>query len=141
MLDVLDISATGLTVQRHRMTGIANNIANAETTRAGVDKNGEAIPYRRRATLQRQRGGVFGRQLQGVMGKYIQDPRPFKEVYDPGHPDAIKQGPKAGYVRMPNVDITVEYVNALNAQRGYEANVQVMNVSKTMMNSAIRILA
>lgn len=141
MFGILDISATGLSVQRHRMTGIANNIANAETTRTGFDKEGNAIPYRRRLALQHQKGGTFGKALQGVRASYIQDPRPFKEVYMPSHPDAIQEGRKKGYVRMPNVDVTVEYVNALNAQRGYEANVQVMNVSKTMMNNALRILA
>jgi flagellar basal-body rod protein FlgC len=138
MLEILDISATGLNVQRHRMNMIANNISNAETTRAGRDAQGKVIPYRRRTTLLNPRGGIFAKKLKGVYGRYVKDPRPFKEIYRPGHPDA---DPETGKLKLPNVDVLTEYVDAMNAQRNYEANVRVMSVTKSMINSAIRILA
>ena len=59
----------------------------------------------------------------------------------PGHPDAMQDGPLRGYVRMPNVNLTVEYVDALEASRAYEANVSVMNVSRTMPNQSIELFA
>jgi flagellar basal-body rod protein FlgC len=55
----------------------------------------------------------------------------------PGHPDADKDG----YVRFPNIDLSIEYVNMLEASRAYEANVTMMEVTKSMMNASLRLIA
>jgi flagellar basal-body rod protein FlgC len=135
MLDILDVSASGLTAQRIRMNAIASNIANAFTTR---DATGAANPYRRRVAIFRV--GMAGQPDggQGVRVEQIaQDPSPLPMKYQPGHPDANA----AGYVRMPNVDITTEYVDALEASRAYEANVAAIEATKALMASALKIIA
>jgi flagellar basal-body rod protein FlgC len=65
------------------------------------------------------------------------DKSPFRRHYDPGHVLADKDG----YVNLPNVDWVVEHVNALEASRAYEANVTMMEVTKSMMNSVLRLIA
>jgi flagellar basal-body rod protein FlgC len=62
-----------------------------------------------------------------------------KLVYDPTHPDAIKSGPRAGYVEMPNVNVVDEMVDMISASRSYEANVAVVNGSKSMFMKAMEI--
>lgn len=69
------------------------------------------------------------------MVKIVEDPSPFRLVYDPTHPDADENG----YVRMPNVNIVREMVDLINAQRAYDANVAAFNVTKNMVNSALQI--
>jgi flagellar basal-body rod protein FlgC len=65
------------------------------------------------------------------------DQSPFQKRFEPGHPDADGEG----YVSYPNIDLAMEYVNALEASRAYEANVTMMEVSKAMLNSALRLIA
>jgi flagellar basal-body rod protein FlgC len=60
-------------------------------------------------------------------------------VYDPTHPDAIKTGPREGYVEMPNVDIVTEMVDMIAASRAYEANASIIDGSKTMFQRALDI--
>jgi flagellar basal-body rod protein FlgC len=60
-------------------------------------------------------------------------------VYDPTHPDAIKTGPRAGYVEMPNVNIVTEMVDLIAASRAYEANAAMINGSKAMFLKALEI--
>jgi flagellar basal-body rod protein FlgC len=137
MFDTLDISASGLQAQRVRMDTIAANIANLNTTR---DADGRANPYRRRfavfASGLSGRGADAGKP--GVhVGRIKQDDSPFQKRFQPGHPDA---GPD-GMVLYPNIDLSVEFVNALEASRAYEANVTTMEVTKSMMNSTLRLLA
>jgi flagellar basal-body rod protein FlgC len=60
-------------------------------------------------------------------------------VYDPTHPDAIKTGSQKGYVEMPNVNIVEEMVDMISASRSYEANVAVINGSKSMFMKALEI--
>ena len=134
MFEALDVSASGLVAERIRLNAIASNIANAFTTR---DTAGAANPYRRRVAVFRvgmpqtpDGGGVRVEQV-------VEDPSPLPLKYMPGHPDANAEG----YVRMPNVDLTVEYVDALEATRAYEANVAAMEATRTIMASALRIIA
>ena len=61
--------------------------------------------------------------------------------YEPGHPDAIKDGPRAGYVAYPNIDLTTEFVNAMEATRAYEANIGAIEVSKDLAQQTLKILA
>ena len=67
------------------------------------------------------------------------DNSPSRLVFDPTHPDAIKTGPKAGYVEMPNVNIVTEMVDLIAASRAYEANSTMANGSKAMFMKALEI--
>jgi flagellar basal-body rod protein FlgC len=60
-------------------------------------------------------------------------------VYDPTHPDAIQSGPRQGYVEYPNVNVVNEMVDMISASRAYEANVAIMNGSKSMFLKALEI--
>jgi len=139
----LDIGASALTAQRLRMDIIAQNIANASTTRTS-----DGTPYRRKVTVFEERtlNAPFSDYLtesskdmfigKGVrVARIVEDNSPFKRVYDPGHPDADE----AGYVNMPNVDIITEMVNMISATRAYEANVTAINSSKSMALKALEI--
>jgi flagellar basal-body rod protein FlgC len=129
----LDISASGLNAQRARMDVIAENLANANTTR-GVDGR----PYQRKEVVLEQGGGSsFEQVLDGVkVAGVVADPSPARRVYDPSHPDADGQG----YVSLPNVTPVTEMVDMITASRGYEADVQAMNQAKQMFLKALEIL-
>ncbi len=139
-----DISASALTAQRLRMDVIAANIANAETTRAGYI-NGQFVPYRRKMVVMEAVQPQFrdllnekmnGSAAQGVQVTSIQeDSTPFKQVYNPTHPDADA----SGMVYMPNVDMLKEQVDLLAASRSYEANVTALNARKSMFMKALEI--
>jgi flagellar basal-body rod protein FlgC len=123
--DVFRVSASALAAQRQRMNTIASNMANAQSTRTP-----EGGPYQRQDvvfttdTLDPGQPGLEGVKVSGV----VRDESPFKMVYDPGHPDADKDG----FVAMPNVNIMEEMVNMMMASRAYEASVSAFNMSKTM---------
>ncbi len=134
MFDTLDIGASGLVAQRIRMDTIAQNILNVNTTR---NEKGEPIPYRRRfvvfAPTRQARSKAPGVHVREIK----QDQGAFRKRYEPGHPDA---GPD-GYVNYPNIDLSIEYVNALEASRAYEANITMMETTKAMLNASLRLLA
>lgn len=129
----IGISASGLTAQRIRMDIIADNIANAGTTRTA-----DGQPYRRKMpvfaeTLEETLAGV---RPQGVrVAEIRQDESPFRYVYEPGHPDADEKG----YVAYPNVNVVREMVDLMGAGRAYEANVTMLNAAKEMFRSALSI--
>ena len=136
MFESLDISASALTAQRVRMDVLAGNMANAFTT---GHEDGTIEPFRRRIVTfaaQRPDGGPGVR-----VNDVLEDPAPFKLRPDPGHPHALTSGPNAGYVQYPNVSITMEYIDAMQAARAYEANVSMMTVSRGMVRQAIQLLA
>lgn len=132
-----EISGSGLSAQRLRLDVIANNIANAETTRSGrVDAQGRPLPYRRRAVVFAENGGPFLELLRGVrVAAIVEDTTPGRLVYDPDHPDADAQG----YVRMPNVNIIAEMVDLVSATRAYEANITALEAFKQMCTRALEI--
>ncbi|MFD2171363.1 flagellar basal body rod protein FlgC [Tumebacillus lipolyticus] len=147
VFDSINISASGLTAQRLRLDVVAGNIANANTTR-GV--NGE--PYRRQIVTMGERTATsFQNVLAQEMGQasgqgvrvtgIVKDETPFKLVFDPSHPDAVKEpgDPMYGYVRMPNVDIAREMVDMISATRSYEANVTAINAAKSQALKALEI--
>ena len=137
MFGTLDISSSALVAQRARMDTIASNIANINTTR---NARGEPVPYRRRFAVfaPGQAGRGEGAAKAGVHVQKIQvDRSPFQRRYQPGHPDAGGDG----YVQYPNIDMAIEFVNALEASRAYEANVTTMEVTKSMINASLRLLA
>jgi len=134
MFDVLDTGASGLLAQRTRMDTIASNIANATTTH---DAAGRPNAYRRRFVVFAT-GHPNNAARPGVRVADVRtDPSPLPQRFEPGHPDANAEG----YVSYPNVDLAVEYVNALEASRAYEANVSMMEVSKAMINASLRLIA
>jgi flagellar basal-body rod protein FlgC len=149
----LDIATSGMSVQRLRMETVATNIANAETTR--TEAGG---PYRRRVVRQEEavREGAPPAypplpsidtqssavpadptdSLGGVRAVAIEeDPSEGPLVYDPGHPDANA----TGYVRYPNVRVTDEMVDLMEARRVYEANASVFQAAKQLLRRALDI--
>jgi flagellar basal-body rod protein FlgC len=134
MFDTLDISASALLAQRTRMDTIANNVANMNTTR---NDRGESIPYQRRFVVFTQ-GHPNNPSAPGVRVAGVElDQTAFRKEFDPGHRDA---GPD-GYVLKPNVDLAIEMVNMLEASRAYEANITMMETTKSMLNASLRLLA
>ena len=132
LFDSIRISASGMTAERVRMDVIAENLANANTTR-GVDGQ----PYQRKQVVLEQSGGSFQNVLDGVqVSGVVTDPSAPRRVYDPGHPDADQQG----YVSLPNVTPVTEMVDMITASRGYEADVQAMNAAKQMFLKTLDIL-
>ncbi len=138
MFGSMNISTSGMVAQRVRMDVIAGNIANAFTT---ADAAGRAVPYRRRVASFSPGDGSQDGGAGVHVARIEQDPSDFRMVYDPGHPQAIKNGPKQGYVQYPNVDLATEMVNGMEAARAYEANMAAFDVSKAMISEAMRILA
>lgn len=135
-LNLLKTSAGGLNAQRMRMNLISSNIANINTTRT---ENGG--PYKRKdlvfeAIPTERFGNTLDMYLTDVhVKKIIEDNRPFIIKYEPGHPDANKDG----YVSMPNINIIEEMVNMISASRSYEANVSAIKATKDMANAALEI--
>ena len=133
-ISAVDIALSGLKAQRARMNVIANNIANAFSTRT---PNGGA--YRRQMVVFRgeQLTPTVDPSKYGVRVKRIAtDMSPLRTVYRPGHPDANADG----YVQYPNVDLAVEMVDLVSAQRAYEANVSVVVSHKRMIQNALEII-
>jgi len=136
MIGALDTSKSALIAQRIRLDVIAGNMANAEVTR---QEDGTIEPYRRRFVTFMTGDG------QGGPGVHVdevrEDPSSFRLQYAPHHPDRIRYGPYADYVQLPNVNITMEYVDALEASRAYEANAAMLEVTKRMLQQALRLFA
>lgn len=136
MFSSLDVSTSGLVAQRARLNAISSNIANMSTTR---NEQGQPEPYQPRyVTFQTDNnvstpGGGAGVKI----GSVQHSNEPPKMKYEPGHPDADPQG----FVRYPAVDMTTEFVDALEATRAYEANIGVIEVTKNMSDQALRIIA
>lgn len=136
MLAAMDISRSALVAQRVRMDVIAGNIANAQSTR---QEDGTLQPYRRRFVALEAGDGAGGAGVH--VGQIAEDAGPFQLKYDPGHPDAIPTGPQAGYVELPNVSVTLEYIDAIGASRAYEANIAMLNASRSMVEQSLRLFA
>lgn len=153
-----DISASGMTAERYRMDIISENLANMNTTRTE-----DGTPYRRQVVTFEERGsktpfshvlddkrnkytGQWGKyrdkylnQYSGVGvrvdGVYEDTWTEMKMVYDPAHPDADENG----YVTYPNVDAVTEFVNLIDASRGYEANATAFEATKSMAQRGLSI--
>lgn len=148
MFTSMDIAATGLTAQRLKLDVISNNIANINTTR---NASGDG-PFRRDQVVMTPvnlrntwRAPIYPHGLETGMGRgvkvsrIVKDMSPLRMVYDPSHPDAIKIGPKKGYVQYPNVNVVTEMTDMITASRSYEANAQVVSGSKQMFQKALEI--
>jgi flagellar basal-body rod protein FlgC len=125
------VAASALRAQQQRMRVIAENIANADSTSqvAGGD------PYRRKSPVfvpTEVTGGGTGVR----MSKARPDPSSFKLEYQPGNPAANAQG----YVKMPNVDPLIEALDMREAQRSYEANLNVIETARSMESRTLDLL-
>jgi len=137
--EIFDISSSALSAERKRMGLIANNIANANTTR-GIDGK----PYKRKyavfeTILDNEMNSSDSSNLRekGVkVAEIKEDESPYIKVYDPNHPDADENG----YVSYPNVNILEEMVDLVAASRAYEANVAVIKVTKSMLTRLLDLL-
>lgn len=141
MASAFDISGSGLTAERLRMDVIANNIANVDSTRTP-----QGGPYKREMVVFAPRQESFSDILSSVQGGQPQlggvqvvgiteDNSPPRMLYDPGNPDANKQG----MVAYPNVNTVTEMVDLIDASRAYQANVTAMTETKNMENAAATI--
>ena len=126
------VSASAMRTQSERMKVIAENIANADST--SPTPGGD--PYRRKISTVTN---SFDRELGANLvqsGRPLEDKSEFRSQYDPGNPTADKQG----YVKLPNVDSLVEIMDMRDAQRSYEADLQMLDTSKQMMAKTVDLL-
>ena len=131
-LKTMSIAASGLRAQAGRMRVISENIANADSTPASPGAN----PYRRKVPTF---ASAFDRTLDARMvelGKVRTDTSDFRLKYEPGHPAADSNG----NVKYPNVNPLVEMTDMREAQRSYEANVNVISATRRMIQRTIDIL-
>jgi flagellar basal-body rod protein FlgC len=153
LFDAIGIAGSGLTAQRVRMDVTAENLANADTTRAA---NGQ--PYRRQEVVLSQVGveGGFSGVLSGALAQtpgagvpagpvpsggvqvagIVADNTPDQVVYDPGNPEADA----AGYVRLPNVSTVTEMTDLISEQQSYQSDVTAMQTAKSMFTATLGVL-
>jgi flagellar basal-body rod protein FlgC len=128
----LAIAASGLRAQAGRMRIISENIANADSTPSSPGSD----PYRRRvSTFRAEFDRAVGAQMV-ELGKVQTDQSDFRLKYEPGHPSADKDG----NVKYPNVNTLVEMADMREAQRSYEANINVVTATRRMLQRTIDIL-
>lgn len=129
----LAVSASGLRAQQSRMKTIAENIANADST--ATTPGGD--PYRRQIPVMEN---TFDQELGATVVKAekpIADQTPFPMKYDPGNPMADGKG----YIKEPNVQALVEIMDMRDAQRSYEAGLNAMDATKSMLSQTISLLS
>jgi flagellar basal-body rod protein FlgC len=146
LFDAIGIAGSGLTAQRVRMDVTAENLANADTTKAA---NGQ--PYQRQEVVLAQAGSAgFGGALAGAIQRthgaqtpggvdvtgIVSDATPDQKVYDPGNPEADKQG----YVKMPNVSTVTEMTDLISESQSYQSDVTAMQTAKSMFTSTLSLL-
>ncbi len=127
----LSQSASALDAERTRLETVSSNIANAHTTHSA-----DGTPYHRRVVsfqsmMDSQHAGAAGVQVNQI----ATDKTPGERIYQPGHPDADKNG----FVEMPNVNLAYEMVDLMSASRAYEANLAVVQNSRQLANRALSI--
>jgi flagellar basal-body rod protein FlgC len=131
-LKSIAIAASGLRAQAGRMRIISENIANADSTATAAGSE----PYRRKmATFKSEMDRALDAQLV-ALGRIKSDPSEFRVKHEPGHPAADENG----NVKYPNVNSLVEMTDLREAQRSYEANINVIGASRRMIQRTIEIL-
>jgi flagellar basal-body rod protein FlgC len=139
MNSAMDISTSALVAQRVRLNVIASNIANMSTVR---NENGELEPFQARyAIFQADEDlstghGAIGVKVASVETESVEPNYKF----EPGHPMAIKEGPRKGYVAYPRINMTEQFVDAFEATCAYEANIGVIETTKSIGSQTLRIL-
>ncbi len=143
MFTSFDINASGLSAQRYRMDIIAENVANANTTRTE-----DGTPYVRKVVTFSEKekqtpfSSVLNTSMDNFTGKGVRVSGVYEDtktemnmVYDPSHPDADENG----YVTYPNVNIITEMTNLIDATRSYEANATAFSASKSMALKGLQL--
>jgi flagellar basal-body rod protein FlgC len=132
LMKSIQVAVSGLKAQSGRMRVISENIANADS----VPQNPNADPYRRKIPTFERR---FDRELEAEtvrLGKIGRDQKAFQTRLEPGHPAADRNG----YVKIPNVNSTIESMDLREAQRSYEANLNVVTSTRRMIQRTLEIL-
>jgi flagellar basal-body rod protein FlgC len=161
MFSSIDISSSGLTLQRKKLDVVAQNLANVDTTRTKdggpyrrrrvvVEEADESVPFRAemneaQTKLHRTNIRHFPSspinsnnsvEIAKTDGEEVQDPETaYRLVHDPDHPDADENG----FVKMPDIEIVTEMVDMMAASRAYEANTMAIMSAKEMANDALDI--
>ncbi|MDR0926937.1 MAG: flagellar basal body rod protein FlgC [Ignavibacteria bacterium] len=157
IFSTLNIAGQGMSVQRKRLTAVANNIANVNTT-SSID----GTPYQRQVVVTRANNknqfateldsqmnlsrtnsshapnahlNVSQAEKDSVTAEIVGDGKPARIVYDPNHPDADGEG----YVHYPDINIVTEMVDMITAQRGFEANTQMISTAKNIARYSLDI--
>ncbi len=140
LMQAFDISVSGIDAERIAMELIASNLANINSTRTVYGG-----PYRRRIPVFSETPVTFGQVLNraearlaggGVrVADIVEDTAPFQKVYNPGHPDADKDG----FVSLPNISMSQEMVDLTYISKLYEANVTVYNTTKKMAQDTLML--
>ena len=135
MFPALDISTSGLVAQRTRMNSLSSNIANISTTH---NEKGERVPYQPKYVVFETDDsvGAYGASGVKVSSTETANVEPLMK-YEPNHPDANQEG----YVAYPNVNMMIEFTNAMEAARAYEANLGAIEIAKDLEQQTLRILA
>lgn len=133
IMDSMQVSASGMKAQGDRLRAIAQNIANADT----AANTPNSTPYERKTV-------IFKNELDRASGvevvkvdRIVEAKGDFKLKYMPSHPGADANG----YIRMPNINTTIESMDMREAQRSYEANLGMVQISKAMLGKTIDMLA
>lgn len=135
MFGALDISTSGLVAQRTRLDVISSNLANQHTV---FDADGKYAPFRRKIAVLSSGDSADGQGMGVHVSEIMEDTSPFKKVHvGVDHPLADEEG----YMNVPNIEPTIELVNALEASRAYEANITAAETTKAMFNQALRLIA
>jgi flagellar basal-body rod protein FlgC len=135
LISGIDVSASALTAQKTRLDVVAQNIANAQTTRtaAGGAYQRQVVSFE---TELLRNQGMDGPGLQSVrVAQVTTDRSPGQQVYNPQHPDASADG----MVTMPNVNLSQEMVDLITASRTYEANLSVVKSARQMAMRTLEI--
>ncbi|HNY27611.1 MAG TPA: flagellar basal body rod protein FlgC [Candidatus Sumerlaeota bacterium] len=160
----IEIAASGMSAQRVRMSVVASNLANANSTRR-PDGTGpylrrmvrfqaqapqlfqESLTTARQTTEMAQAGPepefstrLAETQLEGVRVAGVEEDPNVRWTYDPTHPDALKSGPKKGYVAYPEISVAAEMTDMITASRGYESNLAVVKNTRDMISQLLDII-
>lgn len=146
IFEAIGIAGSGLSAQRIRMDVTAENLANADTTRAAGGQ-----PYQRQEVVLQQAGtGSFSGALSGAIQQtegaqpgagvqvdgIVSDSTPDQQVYDPGNPEADAHG----YVKMPNISTVTEMTDLISESQSYQSDVTAMQTSKSMFTATLGLL-
>jgi len=130
LFSVFNVAGSAMAAQSQRLNVVASNLANADSA---TSSTGEA--YRSRQVVFRT-VDISADKAKGVkVAGVVHDPSPMRVVYDPKHPMADKKG----YVTLPNVNVVDEMVNMMSASRSYQNSVDMMNVTKTLLQKTLSI--
>lgn len=130
LFNVFDIAGSAMNAQSQRLNTVASNLANADSA-TGPDGKAYRAKQVVFSTVPVGEQGGTGVNVAAV----VEDTSPMKQVYDPKHPLADDKG----YVTLPNVNVVEEMVNMISASRSYQANVEMLNTSKTLLLKTLNL--